>query len=78
MEVERILNHRDVKYTHGGRKTSGKKRITRVQVVREYLIHWHGYRREDATWEPEDNLIGAADEMLATYKKSIGRVLLDQ
>lgn len=66
MEVERILDHRDVVYTHGG-----KNRTTRTQIVREYLVHWHGYEHDAATWEPEDNLMGAADTMLAVYRKSI-------
>lgn len=70
-EVERILDHRDVEH-----KQSGKGRITRNSVVREYLVQWQGYPVEDASWEPASNLLNASDKAFSTYQKSIGKVLL--
>jgi hypothetical protein len=72
MEVDRILDHRDVQKAH-----SGKGRRAQSQVIREYLVQWHGFSQADTTWEPEGNLLGAADDMLATYRKTIGKVLPD-
>jgi hypothetical protein len=72
-EVERIVDHRDVEVSR-----SGKGRAKKPQIVREYLVKWHGYPDADTSWEPESNLLGAADKMLETYRKSIGKVLLDQ
>jgi hypothetical protein len=71
LEVERILDHRDVKPTRGGKGGRARKH-------REYLVKWHGCSQADTTWEPEENLVGAADDMLTTYRKSIGKVLLDR
>ncbi len=70
MEVERILDHRDVKEKHGG-----KGRTARTKVTREYLVKWHNYDDADATWEPESSLLAQAESMLAIYRKSVGKVL---
>jgi hypothetical protein len=70
-EEERILDHRDVQQTHSG---AGRK--TRTSVIRVYLVKWHGHPKEDASWEPESSLLNAAEQALATYRKSIGKVLL--
>lgn len=70
MEVDRVLDHRDVTVTRGG-----KKRGKHTRTVREYLVSWQGFDAADATWEPEDNLMEQAEAMLLTYRKSIGKVL---
>jgi hypothetical protein len=46
-EVERVLEHREVK--------RGK------QIRKEYLIKWLGYHYEHNTWEPEKHLAGCKD-----------------
>ena len=69
-EVERILDHRDVKRTRGG-----KGRKTKVKVLREYLVSWQGRDRSEATWLPEEDLMAQAEEMVSTYRKSIGKVI---
>ena len=74
LEVERILDHRDVTVT----SKRGKNRPVKTATTREYLVQWLGTSPADATWEPETNLVGAADEMLSAYRKSIGKVLADQ
>lgn len=45
-EVHTILRHRT--------KTTGRAR-NRKRFY-EFLVHWKGYRRDEATWEPEANL----------------------
>lgn len=51
-EVERVLEHREVK--------RGK------QVRKEYLVKWLGYHHEHNTWEPEKHLAHCKD-ILAEY-----------
>ena len=69
MEVERILDHRDVSVSSGGRGRQSKHKI-----VREYLVSWQGFGPQEASWEPESNLRDQASEMLDTYHKSVGKV----
>lgn len=52
-EVERILN----------------VRIRGRQKKKQYLVKWVGYPLHDATWEPESNLVNAAD-LVADFEKS--------
>lgn len=73
-QVERLLDHRDVRTGSSltkGRGAAGtpKKRATRLpRVVRQYLVKWQGYDRpEDNTWEPESSLVGGAKELLSAY-----------
>ena len=56
-EIEAVLDHRYLK------KRSG--------VVLEFLIRWKGYGPSDDTWEPEDNLTNA-EEDLKVYKRAHG------
>ena len=41
-----------------------KKKIRKVTY---FLIHWEGYRLEEDSWEPEENLV-KAKESIATYR----------
>ena len=56
--VHDILDHRD------GRLANGE---------REYLIHWQGYSKAKASWEPQSNLLSeTALEMAQQYDASVG------
>ena len=61
-EVHSIIGHRA--YKPKGRKPKGRTRAN----GREFLVHWKGYSREDATWEQEKNL-SHAKEALDQYKR---------
>lgn len=52
-EVERILDHREVKRGHN-------------RIRKEFLVKWLGYGPEHNTWEPESNLTNC-DELLTAY-----------
>lgn len=59
-EVHAILEHR-----------MAKDRSGRIEV----LIHWAGEGKEEATWEPEDEIQrGAEDVLYAYWKKQGGRM----
>jgi rubrerythrin len=44
----------------------------------QYLVKWKGYRDEDCTWEPEDNLQNAPDLIREFNQKSSRRVQIIQ
>ena len=47
----------------------GKSRMNRRRKCVEYLVFWEGYPPEEATWEPAENLIGTANEVLEEFHK---------
>ena len=38
--------------------------------VLEYLVHWRDYPEDEATWEPKENLAGAAQEIENFHRKN--------
>jgi transposase InsO family protein len=62
LEVERILDSKILKQR--GRVSAGKERRTTV----EYLVQWKGF--PDPTWEPQDNVKGAAQAVADYYSSS--------
>jgi len=62
LEVERILDSKILKQR--GRVGAGKERRTTVK----YLVQWKGY--PDPTWEPQDNVKGAAQAVADYYSSS--------
>ncbi|KAK2074694.1 hypothetical protein P8C59_008882 [Phyllachora maydis] len=40
----------------------------------KFLVKWENYPAEEATWEPEENLVGSADEVLGHWEDHIARI----
>jgi hypothetical protein len=60
-QVKAIIDHR---YASIGPRSRGGK--DRKQL--EYLVHWKGYTKREATWEPA-HYLSDAEESVAKYKK---------
>jgi hypothetical protein len=58
-EIHKLLEHRLVKVPG-----------SRVRAI-EYLVHWKGCHKRDATWEPEPNLVNCGAAAIVREYKSI-------
>lgn len=64
-KVHSILQHKLISGRKGRKRR--KKNAEPVEKKYEFLVHWQGYRRNEATWEKEEDL-EHAKEAITQYK----------